>query len=77
MWRFHSFLEPKVLVQPAKEKAQGKGRVCAAAMCLRREDESLNGAWLQSEQRVSCLGPCFWIERRGLGRDAGELYSEL
>lgn len=61
MWRFHSFFDPNVLAQPAKEKAQGKGLVWAAAMCLRRDDVSLNGAWLQWLQRVSCLGR----DRRG------------
>src|SRR3569833_2573936 len=67
MWRFHSFLDPKVLVQPAKEKAQGKGRVCAAAMCLRSDDESLKGAWLQWSHRVSCLGVvCLGRLLRGL-----------
>jgi hypothetical protein len=66
-----------VLVQPAKEKAHGNGLVCAAAMCFRRDDESLNGAWLHNEHLVSCFGPCFWMDRRGFGREAGELYSEL
>ncbi len=41
-----------------------KGRVCAAAICFRSDDESLNGAWLQRLQRVSCFGVCFGIDLR-------------
>lgn len=66
-----------MLVQPANEKAHGNGRVCAAAMCFLKEDESLNGAWLHNEHRVSCFGPAFCMDLRGFGREAGELYSEL
>jgi hypothetical protein len=76
MCRFHSFFDPNVLLHPANANAHGNGRVCAAATCLRSDDESLNGAWLHMLHRVSCFGPAFWIERRALGREAGELYSE-
>ena len=48
-----------MLEHPEKEKAQGKGRVCAAAMCLRSDEESLKGVWVQKVHRVSCLGAGF------------------
>src|SRR4051794_38361629 len=55
MCRFHSFLDPKVLVHPAKEKAHGNGRVWFAATCFRSDDKSLKGPAAQNWHRLSCF----------------------